>query len=33
MNTFATPGILWAALDEIQMSEERARLADQHWNR
>lgn len=33
MNTFATPGMLWAALDEIKMSEGRARLADQHWKR
>lgn len=32
MDTFATPGVLWAALDEVQNSEERARPADPAWN-
>jgi acyl carrier protein len=32
MDTFATPGVLWAALDEIQKSEDRTRPADLHWN-
>lgn len=32
MATFATPGVLWATLDEIQQSEDQARPADLHWN-
>jgi nodulation protein F len=33
MDTFATPGVLWATLDEIQKSEDCTRSADPHWNR
>jgi acyl carrier protein len=32
METFATPGGLWAALDELQKSDEYARSADPNWN-
>lgn len=32
MDTFATPGVLWATLDEVRMSEDSARSADLRWN-
>jgi acyl carrier protein len=32
MATFATPGVLWAALDEVRKNEDGARPADLHWN-
>jgi len=32
MDTFATPGVLWAALDGVRKSEDCAQSVDLHWN-
>jgi acyl carrier protein len=32
MDTFATPGVLWATLDEIQKNEDYPRQTDPNWN-
>jgi acyl carrier protein len=32
MDTFATPGVLWATLDEIRKSEDYPRQTDPNWN-